>query len=268
LGPTRDDITREAVAGFLGLELHEDPGIMQRLRKRYERFGMELTDNNRRQALVPEGATVISNQNGTAPGLLICHSDTLIFLLPGPPRELYPMVEEKVLPLITKLKKTKPLWLKTVKIAGEAESDVDARLSPIYSAYREIDTTILSSPGIITLHFYWKGEDDESLAFQKLNELVGKIKNEMGGSVYAEVDRELPDVVGELLQERELTLATAESCTGGLVSKLVTDIAGSSQYFVGGVVCYSNSMKVELLGVDPSTLERHGAVSSPVAAEM
>src|SRR5690606_16100613 len=113
LGPTRDDITREAVAGFLGLELHEDPGIMQRLRKRYERFGMELTDNNRRQARVPEGATVMSHQTGTAPGLLICHSDTLIFLLPGPPRELYPMVEEKVLPLITKLKKTKPLWLKT-----------------------------------------------------------------------------------------------------------------------------------------------------------
>ena len=268
LGPTNDDITREVVARFLGKELREDQKILDDLQRRYERFGLKLTPNNRKQAMVPDGAEVLPNPYGTAPGLFLKVADGLLFLLPGPPRELCPMVERHVLTIIRRYKQVKPVPFRQLKVGGEAESRVDARIESIYKEYRDVETTILSSPGVISLYCTWKGDPGLEAVDQVLDELSERVKERLGKSVYSNREEELAEVVGRLLKGRSLTVATAESCTGGLIGKLLTDVSGSSAYYLGSIVSYSNSVKAELLGVPRELLQSDGAVSEPVARQM
>jgi nicotinamide-nucleotide amidase len=268
LGPTNDDLTREAVAGFLGLELREDPAILARMETRYARAGLKLTSNNRRQAQVPAGARVLPNSRGTAPGLVLKRGGQWVVLLPGPPRELGPMVDDQVIPLLRAGFPITPTWVRKLKVGGEAESRVDSSVEGIYQGYAAVETTILSSPGVISLYFTWRGAPDEELANRTLDELVDRVKERLGPAVYSDCDETLSEVLGSLLRSLGLTIATAESCTGGLIAKLLTDVAGSSDYFLGSVISYSNLVKSSLLGVDPALIERHGAVSAPVAEMM
>jgi len=268
LGPTSDDRTREVVAATLGRELRQNRQVLLSLEERYRRFGLEIRENSLRQTMVPEGAEVIPNPRGTAPGLLLREGGKMIFLLPGPPRELYPMLDDYVVPLIRSSKKTTRPHLRMLKVAGEAESKLDAAIQPIYGKYVDVETTILSSPGVITLYFRWAGEPDSPLAERELDELVRALCGKLGTKVFTDQDVSLAEVVGAILRSRSMSLATAESCTGGLVGKLLTDVPGSSDYFLGGVVCYSNRLKTSLLGVDEAMLEKHGAVSEAVARRM
>ena len=268
LGPTSDDRTREVVAAALGRELIQSPEVLRALESRYRRFGLQIKENSLRQTMVPEGAEVIPNPKGTAPGLLLREEGKMVFLLPGPPRELYPMLDEHVVPLIRKSKQTSTQYLRILKVAGEAESRLDARIQPIYVEFPQVETTILSSPGVITLYFRWVGQPDAVVANRTLDHLAGAVRRKLGEKVFTDDDLSLPEVLGSLLRSQSLTLATAESCTGGLLGKLLTDVPGSSDYYVGGVVCYSNRLKSRLLGVDEEILEQEGAVSGPVAREM
>ena len=268
LGPTNDDITREVVAKILGRELRLHSDIIDGLKARYGSAGLKMTENNRRQAMVPEGAEPLDNPNGTAPGLFLKEGKALVFLLPGPPRELKPMMVATVMKLIRKHKQVSRQFQRRLKLASEAESRVDNLVGPIYTSYPKIETTILSSPGIIELLFLWVGEEDETVAQHQLEELSELIRDQLRDSVFTDQELSLPEVVGQELRKRGKTLASAESCTGGLVGKLLTDVPGSSDYYTGGVVCYSNRSKAELLGVNETTIERLGAVSEAVASQM
>jgi nicotinamide-nucleotide amidase len=268
LGPTADDRTREVVAGTLGRQLRQDKGVLRELEDRYHRFGLAIKENSLRQTMVPEGAEVIPNPRGTAPGLLLRENERMVFLLPGPPRELYPMLDEYVIPLIRDSKDTKLHYVRVLKVAGEAESKLDAKIEPVYAGYPDVETTILSSSGIITIYLRWVGDPVSQNANAMLEQLVNALCDRLGASVYARQDLSLSEVLGSILKTQALTLATAESCTGGLVGKMMTDIPGSSEYYLGGVVCYSNRLKTRLLGVGEETINRHGAVSDTVARQM
>lgn len=268
LGPTTDDITREVVASSLGRKLYLDEAVVGNLKKRYKRFGFKLTENNRKQAMVPEAARILPNPRGTAPGLFLEENSRLVFLLPGPPRELYPMMDSHVVSIIQEFKEVNPIPMQQLKIAGEAESKVDSAIAGIYSKFDDIETTILSSPGIISLYFQWKGIPDTEFANSRLDELSQRIRKQMGPSVYSDHEESIEEAVGTVLEKNHLTLATAESCTGGYIGKMLTDIPGSSSYYLGGVISYSNEIKTSVLGVHPSSIEEHGAVSKEVASQM
>lgn len=268
LGPTNDDMTREVVADALGRRLVLDEGILENLQRRYAQARLQMTVNNRRQARVIEGAEILENPNGTAPGQFLRENSTLVFLLPGPPRELQPMVMNQVLPLIRRHKPTSVQHRRQLKVASEVESRVDALIESIYKSYPQVETTILASPAIIELFFYWRGEPDDALAETQLDELAERVRARLGDSVFTDREETLEEMLGHLLVARGKTIATAESCTGGTIGKILTDVAGSSRYYVGGVVCYSNPLKIQLVGVNETTLERFGAVSEPVARQM
>lgn len=266
LGPTGDDITREVAARLFERPLIFDPAIMESIEARARRFGFPLAENNRKQAMVPKGAEVLPNAKGTAPGLLLRVNRTLLFLLPGPPRELKPMVTGQVVRI---LKETFPVSVhlsRHLSVASMTESRVDALVEPIYSQYPDIQTTILSSPGIIHLHLNHAGNSRVGAAM--LEELIARIRTTLGDSLFTETGKVLPQVVGECLREKGQSLATAESCTGGLIGKFITDIPGSSDYFRGSVVAYSNDLKEALLGLPSSILQTEGAVSDAVACHM
>ena len=267
LGPTHDDITREVVSKALGRELELDTRILEGLKSRYQRVGLKMTDNNLRQARVPEGAEFMENPNGTAPGIFLREGETLLFLLPGPPREMKPMMGQ-VMTLIGRYKKLTRPYYRQLKVASETESGVDSAIGSIYASYPSIETTILSSPGIIELMFYWTGEPNQQLAQDQLGELVTRVREKLGDSIFTDQEEDLEQVVGRMLREKGKTVATAESCTGGMLGKMLTDVPGSSDYYRGGVVCYSNDLKADLVGVNETTLERFGAVSEQVSAQM
>ena len=267
LGPTHDDITREVVSKALGRELELDTQILEGVKSRYQRVGLKMTDNNLRQARVPEGAESMENPNGTAPGIFLREGKTLLFLLPGPPREMKPLMGQ-VMTLIGRYKKLTRPYYRQLKVASETESGVDSAIGSIYTSYSSIETTILSSPGIIELMFYWMGEENQQLAEDQLGELVTRVREKLGDSIFTDREEDLEEVVGRMLREKGKTVATAESCTGGMLGKMLTDVPGSSDYYRGGVVCYSNDLKADLVGVNETTLERFGAVSEQVAAQM
>lgn len=268
LGPTKDDITREVVAAVMGRKLEMNDEALKQLERRYARIGVTMTPNNLQQAMVPEGGEVIPNPNGTAPGLFIQHDGRLVFLLPGPPHELKAMVADQVMGLIARHQVASPLIYRHLKIASEGESKVDHLVSPIYKSYDEVETTILASAGIVDLFFYWTVPDAIERSGPVLEELTRRVKDALGVSVYTEGEQTLEAVTGGLLRDKGKTLATAESCTGGFLGKLLTDVAGSSDYYRGGMITYSNEAKSEWLGVDAGLIEKHGAVSPEVAKAM
>ena len=273
LGPTDDDVTREVVADALKLALHEDPEITERIRRRFERRAMRMPDVNRRQAMVPAGARVLPNANGTAPGLYLEVDGKVVVLLPGPPRELQAILDALCAPGGALAERAGAQRIHRVALftTGRSESHVEEMAQPIYAPLLHqdprIETTILASPGQVELHL-WTRSADADRASAALHDARARLEQALGDCVFSHDERSLPRVVAEMLQARGLTFAAAESCTGGLLMQRMTDIPGSSAYVRGGVVAYSNELKTALLGVDPELIDTHGAVSEPVAAAM
>ena len=271
LGPTEDDMTRDAVARVLQVPLDVDEAIVERLRERFARRGMTMPDINRRQAMVPRGASVLANPNGTAPGLWLEAERTAIVLLPGPPREMKPMLDAVIAERLAPKAEGRGLFRRVLKITGRAESEVDAQASPVYGPWTArpipISTTILAVLGQIELHLTAQAAN-QAAAGEVLDAAVAQLRDALGPSVYSIDGRNLEQVVGDLLRERALTIAVAESCTGGLLASRLTDVPGSSAYMDRGVVCYSNRAKTDLAGVPEALIAQHGAVSEPVATAM
>ena len=271
LGPTEDDVTRDAVARVLQIPMDVDEEIVERVRERFTRRGLSMPEINRRQAMVPRGATVLDNPNGSAPGLLIQHERTTIVLLPGPPREMKPMLDAVIRNRLAPNTTGAGLFRRVIKVTGRTESDVDGQAAPIYTKWATqpvpISTTILAVLGQVELHLtaHAQREADANTA---LASAVAELQHALGSSVYSVDGRPLEAVVGDVLREHHLTIALAESCTGGLLASRLTDVPGSSAYVERGAVCYSNRSKSELLGIPESFIESHGAVSEQVAEAM
>jgi nicotinamide-nucleotide amidase len=271
LGPTEDDVTREGVAEALGVSLNRDPEIVAKLEKRFADRGWKMSPNNAKQADVLKGATLLPNPNGTASGQWLSGQyegrERIVILLPGPPHELRALFETEVRERLRSKVPPAHLFTRTLKIAMIGESAVDARVAPIYKRYPDVETTILASGGEIELHFKTRAATLEA-AQARADEVAGLVEDELDDAVYSRDGQSLEQIVGYWLQMRGATLAVAESCTGGLLAERVTSVAGSSRYFVGGAVVYSNALKTELAGVPTEMIERHGAVSREVAAAL
>jgi nicotinamide-nucleotide amidase len=268
LGPTEDDLTREAVAQTLGLHLKRDPDIVEVIERRFTEHGWKMSPNNVKQADVISGATVLPNANGTAPGQWIGGrsdgKEKIVVLLPGPPHELKALFESAVLERLRAKVPNQFLAARVLKITGMGESACDARVAPIYKRFTDVDTTILAAPGEIQLHLRTKGKSEQA-ADNRLDELVALIEEELGDNVYSDNGDSLEQIVSYFLQMRDATLAVAESCTGGLVAERLTSISGSSRYFIGGAVVYSNGLKTQLADVPADLIDVYGAVSEHVA---
>jgi nicotinamide-nucleotide amidase len=271
LGPTEDDLTRESVAEALGLTVRRDAEILTQLEARFASRGWKMASNNVKQADVLDGATVLGNPNGTAPGQWLSGQfdgrEHIVVLLPGPPFELKAMFEAEVRERLRA--KVPPAFLvtRTLKVAMLGESAVDARVSPIYKRYADVETTILAGAGEIELHFKSRAATHEE-AQSRVDEVAGAVEDELDDAVYSRNGETLEQIVGYWLQMRTSTLAVAESCTGGLLAERITSVSGSSRYFLGGAVVYSNNLKTEFAGVPAEMIERHGAVSREVAAAL
>jgi len=264
LGPTEDDITRKAFSRALGRSLVLNEDVLERIRARFASRGIPMLKINERQALVLDGAVVLENQYGSAPGMLIDQDGTLIFLLPGPPNEMKAVFNSEVAPLLENLSGGMRIRRRTLKVSGLTESAVDQKIAPIYKRYSNPQTTILATTTGIEVHLTASGASVDE-AEHLLEELANQIEDELGHYVFALQGETLEEVVGRMLMIKRYTLAVAESCTGGLISKRLTDIPGSSRYFLGGVVAYSNRAKAEVLGVPRELIEAHGYASQEVA---
>ncbi len=267
LGPTTDDVTREAVAELLNLQLPEDKSVANAIRARLSKRGWKLTDRILRQALVPMGASVLRNAHGTAPGLYLPANvnpsipSPHLFLLPGPPRELQPMFIDSVLPILRKLNRDKAVREHRIyRITGMGESLVEEAIGEHILGLADIELGYCARPGEVDLRLIGdRNSLDQAEAF---------LKSTLGNSIFSSAGEELEEVMVRLLSERNETVATAESCTGGLLAHRLTNVPGASQVFIGGFVVYGNEMKIKALGIEPAIIESHGAVSSPVAQAM
>lgn len=280
LGPTDDDLTRDVVAAHLGLPLEHDPAILDAIEKRFASRGWKMPAVNRRQAQVPRGATVLQNPHGTAPGLWIEHGPPsaeaaggkrFIALLPGPPREMKPMMDGEIRRRLSAIAGSVRLHRRLLRVSGKGESMVEEIVQPIYSRWREeappIETTILAGLGQVELHLVAQS-DDATTASRRLDAAVIELSQALGDDLVSTDGTVLEAVVGELLRARGWWVAFAESCTGGLATSRMTDIAGSSGYVERSIVAYSNRAKIELLDVPADVIQQHGAVSEPVALAM
>jgi nicotinamide-nucleotide amidase len=271
LGPTDDDLTREVVADVLGLPLEADEAIAADIEARFARRGLRMPSINRRQAMVPRGATVLDNPNGSAPGLLIAVGDRLVLLLPGPPREMKPMFEEVAARTLAGRAGHERFFQATIFIAGRSESHVEEAIQPIYAplaaAIPPIETTILAAPGQIEVHLTARS-GDASEAERALASARDRIVAAVGADVFSVDGRSMEEIVGALLETGGSTIAVAESCSGGLLLSRLTDVPGSSAYVLGGVVAYSNEAKTAFVDVAADLIAEQGAVSEAVASAM
>lgn len=264
LGPTEDDLTRETLAELLGRRLILSEAILLGIQGRFRRFGRQMPEINKRQAMVPEGAIVLENAQGTAPGLWLETDGHIVILLPGPPQELKPMFTQEVEARLARRSTGVRLYKRELRVAGMAESDVEQRIAPIYTRYTDTQTTILASPGEIQIHLRaWSA--DATAAEKLLSEMVERIAMALGENIFTTQGESLEEVVARDLNLNGATIAVAESCTGGLLAERLTSIPGSSSYFLGGVVCYSNELKRAWVDVPADLLESKGAVSMEVA---
>lgn len=271
LGPTEDDLTREAVAQALRVPLRRNEKVLAGIEQRFAARGWKMSPNNAKQADVLEGATVLPNPNGTAPGQWfsgqIDGRERIVILLPGPPHELKALFEAECRERLREKLPTAFLATRVLKVAMLGESHVDARVAPIYKRFAEVQTTILAGAGEIQLHFTSRAESMEA-AQARVDEAADAVEEELDDAVYSRDGQSLEQIVGYWLQMRNATLAVAESCTGGLLGERITSVGGSSRYFAGGAIVYSNTVKTELAGVPADMIERHGAVSREVAAAL
>ena len=271
LGPTEDDLTREAVAEALALKLHRDPEIVRSLEHRFAARKMKMSANNFKQAEVIAGAVVLPNANGTAPGQWLTGTsdgrEKIIVLLPGPPHELKALFEQQCMDLLRAKVPQQFIATRTLKIAMMAESQCDARIAPIYSRFVDVQTTILAGAGEIQVHLKCRSHSLEA-AQERVDQLVEKIEEELDDLVFSDNGDSLEQIVGYYLQMRNATLAVAESCTGGLLAERITSVSGSSRYFLGGAVVYSNKLKTKFAAVPADLIKTYGAVSAEVAKAM
>jgi nicotinamide-nucleotide amidase len=271
LGPTEDDLSREAVAEALGVGIRRDGSLVVALAARFAARRMLMTDNNLKQADVIEGAVVLPNANGTAPGEWL---DTgfqghrkLVMLVPGPPGECKPLFTEQCLPRLREVIPVRHIAKRTLKATMIPESTADALLAPIYTTYPDIETTILAGHAEIQLNLFC-GKPTIEEAQQRVDELASRMEEALGEHLFASSDEKLEQIVLFYLELKQETLAVAESCTGGLMSQRITSISGSSRSFLGGAIVYSNELKSDFANVPPELIEQHGAVSAEVAEAM
>ncbi|HEU4982752.1 MAG TPA: competence/damage-inducible protein A [Acidobacteriaceae bacterium] len=268
LGPTEDDLTREAVAEALKVGIKRNPELIAHMYTRAAQRRATMSRNNEKQADIIEGAEVLENMNGSAPGQML---DTvyaghrkLVLLLPGPPSELKPMFDEQCVPRLREALPKRHIATRVLKAALIAESACDARIAPIYKQFSDIETTILAHLGDIQINLMCS-KPALDLAQARVDSLASRIEEELDDFVYSSQGETLEQIVLYYLEMKGATLSVAESCTGGIVAKRLTDISGSSRSFMGGAIVYSNDLKSEFAGVPPSVLERYGAVSKETA---
>jgi nicotinamide-nucleotide amidase len=267
LGPTEDDRTRNAVADLFGRKLNRDPAVMAMIEARFRKLGRKMSEVNMRQAMVPEGAMVLENDRGTAPGLWLEAGGRIVVLLPGPPHELKAMFAAQLEPRLARLSTGVRLVARELRVAGMGESDVDQRIAPIYTRHEDVQTTILAAPGEIQIHLRaWT--QDAAAAERQLQGIQESIVLTLGEAVFTVNGESMEEVVARELTMHHATIATAESCTGGLLAERLTRQSGSSAYFLGGVVSYSNSLKSAWVDVPAEIIESRGAVSSEVAVAL
>ncbi|CDM65966.1 competence/damage-inducible protein A [Pyrinomonas methylaliphatogenes] len=267
LGPTEDDITRKAAARALGRRLILDDRVLEAIRERFNRLGREMPEINARQAMVIEGAEVLPNPHGTAPGLYVEHEGRSVILLPGPPREMQPMFETYVRPKLEARAGNTRVVRRILRVVGLGESAVDERIAPVYTRYKNPTTTILFNRAEVEIHLTARAATERE-AELLLDGLAGQLEERLGDAIFAFRGETMEEVVGLRLAVGGYTLAVAESCTGGLIAQRLTDVPGASAYFIEGVVAYSNEAKIRTLGVPRELIERCGAVSAPVAEAM
>jgi competence/damage-inducible protein CinA-like protein len=267
LGPTEDDLTREAVAQALGLPLVFRQDLSDAIEARFRRRGRSMAEVNKRQAYIVEGAEVLPNRSGTAVGQWVERGNRVVMLLPGPPGELKPMFTGECVPRLARKLPPQVIRARFYRVAGMTESDLDQLIAPVYKHYTNPVTTILASPGDIQIHLRARCPDEEE-AERLLAEVGGPIEELLGDRIFSRNGDSIEAVIGGLLRDRSATLAVAESCTGGMVAERITSVPGSSDYFAGGFVLYNDRMKQDLLGVEPKLIEQHTAVSEPVACAM
>jgi len=271
LGPTEDDLTREAVADALGLKLQRDPEIIAKLEERFAKRGYKMPPNNSKQADVIASAVALPNPLGSAPGQWIAGKydgqERLLMLLPGPPYELKAMFEAECIPRLRARVPVQHIATRTLKMAMIPESQVDARVAPIYKTFTDVETTILAGAGEIQLHLRCR-KDSQTEAEARVEKLAEAIEDELGDAIFSRKGESIEQIVSYLLQMRSMTLAVAESCTGGMLAERITSLGGSSRYFLGGAVVYSNELKTQFANVPKALINQHGAVSREVAAAM
>ncbi len=268
LGPTEDDVTREAVASALGrklvLSLEQESTLIQRFRQ----INRTMAPNNLKQAYLVEGAEALPNAHGTAPGQYLHTDRGALAMLPGPPRELKPMVIDQLIPRLREVLPVQVIKVRSFRITGMGESDLDALIAPVYTKYTNPVTTVLSSPGDLFVHLRAHGETEDEVD-TLLREVGNPIAKLVGDKIYTEdAEEPLEMLIGRLLRRDRSSVATAESCTGGLLAYRLTEQGGSSDYFIGGYVTYSDAQKQQILGVPRELIHKHSAVSEPVAAAM
>jgi nicotinamide-nucleotide amidase len=267
LGPTEDDITRKVFARVTARQLLLDYDVLAEIRQRFASRGYQMTPNNERQALIPQGAIVLPNPNGTAPGIKLNHDGKLIVLLPGPPREMKPMFDNYVLADLEKMSRGVRISTRTLKVTGLGESAMDDLIAPIYRQYSNPATTILFTDSDLEIHLTAKAETAER-AELLADDLADKLADKLGNYLYSTNGESMEEVVGHRLALKGYTLATAESCTGGLIAERITRVPGSSAYFLGGVVGYTESAKSAVLGISRELIDTRGVVSGDVAEAM
>ncbi len=267
LGPTEDDLTKETVASLMGRELMMDEGSRQKIASYFEERGIEATENNWKQALIPEGALILENHNGTAPGMIVKNLDTHVVLLPGPPAELIPMFEESVAPYLSGLQPG-VIFSRTVKLCGVPESRVETQIKDLIDAQSNPTIATYAKTGEVHIRVTANAESEKE-AKKLIKPVVKELKTRFGYDIYStEEEVSLEQAVVDLLLANKLTVTCAESCTGGMLSARLINIPGVSEVYKCGYVTYSNKAKRRILGVKKGTLDKYGAVSSQTAGEM
>jgi nicotinamide-nucleotide amidase len=267
LGPTEDDVTRQAAARALNRELEYRIELENHLRERFRGWGREMPEINKRQAYVISGCEVLPNPNGSAVGMYLSVDGKHVAIFPGPPREMEPMFENLVLPKLKAAAGGVSVFRRLLKVSGLGESALDEAIVPIYKTYPEIQTSILFNKSEVDVQLSMRSGNSKA-ANDRLDELEGKIVAKLGVAVFSVQGETMEMVVGRLLKNRGATLSVAESCTGGLIGSRLTDVPGSSSYYIEGVVSYSNAAKIRTLNVPEVVLRGFGAVSAETAAAM
>ncbi len=267
LGPTEDDVTRDAVAAATGREQKFVQSIADGIEERFRQRGRKMAEINKRQAYVIEGAEALPNGRGTAPGQWLVHGGVAVMLLPGPPKELMPMFAGECLPRLEAMLPKQVIRTRFFRVAGMPESELDALIAPVYTKYTNPATTILAAAGDLQIHLRARAATAEE-AETLLDAVAPPIEGLLGDRIYSRNGDPLEAVIGAMLRERGETLSVAESCTGGMIAARLTSVAGSSDYFSGGLITYQTPMKTALADVDAALVESRGVVSEEVARAM
>jgi nicotinamide-nucleotide amidase len=268
LGPTSDDITKDTLAGYFGGKMVLDNGVLENIKERLRKRNLRMNENNRRQAMVPDNCKVLQNLTGTAPGMLFEKNGKIIISMPGVPHEMKHIMKEHVLPLLAGKLPGGVIVHKNIMTYGVAEAMLAERLQTFEKELPgEIRLAYLPAYGVIKLRLTAAGSDEKKIR-KSIKEQIENLYKIIPDVIYGEDEVMLEEVIGRLLNDNNLTMATAESCTGGKIASLITSVPGSSGWFRGSVVAYDNSIKTGVLGVSPETLRLHGAVSEETAGEM